>query len=109
MDGHLLDTDKIPTVIPREIELLAADWDGFVGIGKEKSDSSDKQLMGAVDEFYLFPCVLDVAHIKRLKDFCDRHGKLWFCKLLFFTCIIIPGLLTYLLFILLFALQIYVC
>ena len=37
--------------------------------------ASDKQLEGSVDEFYVFPCILESTDVKKVKGFCDRHGE----------------------------------
>ena len=70
-----MDESKMPTGPNREVELFPGDWDGFMGIGKEKLNSNDKQLIGGVDEFYLFPCELSASNVKIIKDSCSRFGK----------------------------------
>ena len=32
--------------------------------------------MGSLDEFYLFPCVLNADDIKKIKEFCGFYGIL---------------------------------
>ena len=77
VNGNVLTSKQIARIGTREIELIAGDWNGFVGIGKEKmsGSASEKQLEGSVDEFYVFPCVLESGDVKKVKGFCDRHGK----------------------------------
>lgn len=75
INGKPLEANKIQSTKDRQSELLPGDWDGFVAIGKEKLNSIDKQLAGGVDEFYMFPCVLQEGDIEKIKDFCSRYGK----------------------------------
>lgn len=53
--------------------LLPGDWGGYVAIGKERQDGG-KQLMGAIDEPYIFSCILASTDVSHLKDHCDRYG-----------------------------------
>ncbi|XP_057304151.1 uncharacterized protein LOC130641387 isoform X2 [Hydractinia symbiolongicarpus] len=73
INGKPLEANKIQSTKDRQSELLPGDWDGFVAIGKEKLNSIDKQLAGGVDEFYMFPCVLQEGDIEKIKDFCSRY------------------------------------
>ena len=61
------------TISAHEVDLLPGDWNGYVGIGKDKPGSS-KQLTGSIDEFYLFPGALDADDIISLKGFCGRYS-----------------------------------
>ena len=56
-------------------DVFSMDWGGLVALGTDDASRPVNLLIGSLDEFYLFPCVLSAAEIARLKSICGDFGR----------------------------------
>lgn len=83
---ELSENKYIQKVVGENVQLLPGDWGGYAAIGKERQDGG-KQLMGSIDEPYIFSCVLPATDILELKDKCSRYGKTFISSTLIIACL----------------------
>ena len=64
--------ESVQTIGPAVFSL---DWGGLVAIGTNRESKPTNQLVGSLDEFYMFPCALTADDVKKVKDFCGEYGE----------------------------------
>eukprot|EP00794_Sanderia_malayensis_P015384 gene15384-16963_t len=74
-DGTALADDKYKSSQKNGPEIFSMDWSGLTALATDDQTAPKNLLSGAIDEFYLFPCVLTAADIAKMKAFCGEFNS----------------------------------
>ena len=78
INGGALQDAQYATKEQQQTKLFGMNWGGFTGLARHRENSGDKQLVGNLDELYIFPCALPAKDIAAIKDRCGTYGMLEF-------------------------------